>query len=307
MIDLSVKIGSLCLKNPVITASGCYGVGREYGELYDPSKLGGIVTKTITLRPREGNSPPRICETAAGMLNSIGLANSGVGAFIRDDIPFLRKLECARIVSIAGEGLDEFAELIRRLDPLGEIDGFEINVSCPNVERGGLAFGTDPDVVGKLVDSIRPLTQKPLWVKLTPNVTDIVKIGKAAVDSGADALCAINTLLGMAIDIDTKKPMIGNVVAGLSGPAILPVALMKVFQLHTALPETPIVGIGGIGYPKDAITHMIAGACAVQIGSGQFPYPMLPLDTVAGIETYCVIKGLSKAQEITGSLILPVK
>ncbi len=304
MIDLSVQIGSLKLKNPVLTASGCFGVGREYSELYDISNLGGIVTKTITLQPREGNPPPRIWETAAGMLNSIGLAGPGIETFIAEEIPFLRKLECARIVSVAGETIAEFAELIKQLGPIEGVDVYELNVSCPNVEHGGMAFGKDCGVIKELMAEVRPITGKPVWVKLTPNVTDIVEIGRAAVEGGADALCAINTLLGMAIDIRTRKPRLGGVTGGLSGPAILPVALAKVHQLYDALPETPIIGIGGIGGPEDAIAHMIVGATAVQIGSGQFSYPRLPLDTIDSIAEYCMEMRIPNATNITGSLII---
>lgn len=302
MINLSVKIGTLELKNPVLTASGCFGVGREYAEIYDISELGGIVIKTLTLEPREGNPPPRICETAAGMLNSIGLAGPGVDAFIAEDIPFLRELDCVRIASVAGETVEEFVEIVKKVAPLYEVEAIELNVSCPNVEKGGMAFGTDPEIVAKLVDEIRQVTAKPLWVKLTPNVTDIVQIGRAAIDAGADALCAINTLLGMAIDTNTRTPLLGSVTGGLSGPAILPIALARVFQLHTAFPEFPIIGVGGIGGPQDAIAHLIAGATAVQIGSGQFSYPRLPIDTIESIEEYCKENDFANATDITGSI-----
>ena len=282
MIDMSVKIGSVELKNPVLTASGCFGVGREYGELYDVSVLGGIVTKTVTLEPRAGNKPPRICETPAGMLNSIGLANPGVEGFIEAEIPFLEKLSTVRVVSVAGKAVEDFAEVIRRLTDLDAVDIFELNVSCPNVEKG-IAFGTDPKLVADLVSACRKITRKDIWVKLTPNVTDITIPADAAIDSGADALTAINTVQGMAVDIDSCKPMIGNVFAGLSGPAIHPVALAKVHQLRRAFADFPIVGVGGIGSAEDVVAMMIAGANAVQIGSGQFPNPNLPLMAIAGI------------------------
>ena len=307
MIDLAVKIGSLELKNPVIVASGCFGVGREYAEVYDISKLGGIVTKTITVEPRQGNAPPRLCETPSGMLNSIGLANPGVDAFIKNDIPFLEGIDCAHIVSIAGETVEEFALLVKRLDRFDTISAFELNVSCPNVERGGMAFGTSRKIVAELVAKIRALTAKSIWVKLTPNVTDIAAIGKAAVDSGADALCAINTLTGMEVDVERRIPRIGNVIAGLSGPAIRPVALASVFKLHRALPTTPIVGVGGIGEPRDAIAHMLVGATAVQVASGIFHSPLLPLDTIEGIAGYCNHYGIARPSELTGALIVDEK
>ncbi len=302
MINMSVKIGSVELKNPVLTASGCFGVGREYGELYDISVLGGIVTKTVTLEPRPGNKPPRICETPAGMLNSIGLANPGVEGFIETEIPFLEDLKTVRVVSVAGKKVDDFVQVVRKLSDLGAVDLFELNVSCPNVEKG-IAFGTDPKLVADLVGACRKITKKDIWVKLTPNVTDITIPAKAAIDSGADALTAINTVQGMAVDIDTCKPLIGNVFAGLSGPAIHPVALAKVHQLRRAFPNFPIVGVGGIASAKDAVAMMIAGANAVQIGSGQFPNPNLPLVAIAGIGEYCEDKGYQSAAEITGSLL----
>ncbi|HDR91302.1 MAG TPA: dihydroorotate dehydrogenase [candidate division Zixibacteria bacterium] len=300
-MDMSVKIGSVELKNPVLTASGCFGVGREYGELYDVSVLGGIVTKTVTLEPRAGNKPPRICETPAGMLNSIGLANPGVEGFIEAEIPFLEKLSTVRVVSVAGKAVEDFAEVIRRLTDLDAVDIFELNVSCPNVEKG-IAFGTDPKLVADLVSACRKITRKDIWVKLTPNVTDITIPASAAIDSGADALTAINTVQGMAVDIDSCKPMIGNVFAGLSGPAIHPVALAKVHQLRRAFADFPIVGVGGIGSAEDVVAMMIAGANAVQIGSGQFPNPNLPLMAIAGIGEYCHEKGYRSVREITDSL-----
>jgi len=302
MINMSVKIGSVELKNPVLTASGCFGVGREYGELYDISVLGGIVSKTVTLEPRPGNKPPRICETPAGMLNSIGLANPGVAGFIETEIPFLEDLKTVRVVSVAGKKVDDFVQVVRKLSDLDAVDLFELNVSCPNVEKG-IAFGTDPKLVADLVGACRKITKKDIWVKLTPNVTDITIPAKAAIDSGADALTAINTVQGMAVDIDTCKPLIGNVFAGLSGPAIHPVALAKVHQLRRAFPNFPIVGVGGIASAKDAVAMMIAGANAVQIGSGQFPNPNLPLVAIAGIGEYCEDKGYKSAAEITGSLL----
>lgn len=301
MSNLSVKIGSLELKNPVMTASGCFGVGREYSELYDIGELGGIVTKTVTLQPREGNKPPRIWETASGMLNSIGLANPGVEGFIQSEIPFLEKIDTVKIVSVAGEKVSDFAQVIRMLEGQDAVDAFELNVSCPNVNKG-IAFGTDPKLVSELVNACRGATEKDLWVKLTPNVTDITIPARAAVEAGADALTAINTLQAMAVDIDSRNPLIGNVFSGLSGPAIHPVALAKVYQLRLDLPNIPIIGVGGIASPKDAIAMIIVGANAVQIGSGQFPYPNLPLDTIESINDYCDNNGHANVFEIIGSL-----
>ncbi|HHS49896.1 MAG TPA: dihydroorotate dehydrogenase [candidate division Zixibacteria bacterium] len=302
MSDLAVNIGNVRLKNPVMVASGCFGVGREYGELFDLSFLGGIVTKTVTLEPREGNLPPRVWETPAGMLNSIGLANPGISAFIETEIPFFRELDCAKIISIAGKNFGEFVEIIKKIDALDCIDAIEINVSCPNVEEGGLAFGTSPETVSGLVSTVRKITEKPLWVKLTPNVTDIAEIGRSAVDAGADALCAINTLSAMEIDIGRRVSRLGNITGGLSGAAIRPVALAKVFALHRALPDVPVVGIGGITEAGDAIAHMLAGASAVQVGSGIFRSPHLPIEVVVGIDQYCEFYDFPRAEDLTGAL-----
>lgn len=305
MIDLSVNIGSLRLKNPVLMASGCFGWGSEYSKVFDIDALGGIVTKTITLKPREGNKPPRIWETPGGMLNSIGLANPGVETFINEAIPFLEKVRCARVVSIAGETVSEFERLLSIIAPLEPVDAIEINISCPNVEKGGMSFGTDPAVVSRLFASLRVITKKPLWAKLTPNVTDIVEIAKSAVEAGADALVAINTLIGMDIDIMNFTPRLGNITGGLSGPAIKPVALAKVYALHKALPNVPIIGSGGIVSPGDAISHMLAGATAIQVGSGIFANPLLPLEIIENLELYCLNMDFPRAAYITGYLIIP--
>ncbi len=286
-----------------MTASGCFGVGREYAELYDISQLGGIVTKTVTLTPREGNKPPRIWETPAGMLNSIGLANPGVEKFIENEIPFLEKLDTNRIISVAGNKIEDFASVIEKLNGIACVDAFEINVSCPNVEKG-IAYGTDAGLLGDLVEACSEATKREIWVKLTPNVTDITVPAIAAVEKGADAITAINTIQALAVDIDTMKPAIGNVFAGLSGPAIHPVALARVFQIRRALPDIPIIGVGGITSPRDAVAMMMVGANAVQIGSGQFPFPNLPLDTIDGIDQYCTEMGYKNASEITNSLII---
>ena len=305
MIDLSVRIGTLELTNPVMVASGCFGTGREYSEIYDINRLGGIITKTVTVQPRMGNPMPRVWETPSGMLNSIGLANPGIDKFLSSELPFLEGLECVRIVSVAGATLDDYAKLVERLDGFDSVDGFEVNVSCPNVKLGGLAFGTDSSTVHGLTKRLRALTDKPLWIKLTPNVTDIVEIGKAAVEGGADALVAINTLIAMDIDINSRKPRLGNITGGLSGPSIRPVALAKIFALHREMPDVPIIGVGGIGEPADAIAHLIAGATAVEIGSGQFPRPLLPLEVLEGIIDYCEVYGYTRTSDLIGDIVLP--
>ena len=303
MIDLSAKIGSLKLKNPVLVASGCFGVGREYAEIFDLNLLGGIVTKTVTPKPREGNPPPRLWETPSGMLNSIGLANPGLDIFIDEEIPFLDGLDTAVIVSIAGDEPADFAALAEKLDSIPAVDALELNVSCPNVKKGGLAFGTDEKALREVVELARKATDKPLWVKLTPNVTDITAMGKVAAAAGADAICAINTLPGMDIDIRSRRPRIGNIFGGLSGPAIRPVALAKVFKLHRGLPDIPVIGIGGISDPEDAVAHLLAGASAVQVGSGIFREPHLPIQCIQFMAEYCESAGYESTADIRGAVI----
>lgn len=302
MINLEVKIGRMIFKNPVSVASGCYGNGREYNDIYDINRLGAIVTKSVTLKPRVGNVPPRIWETECGMLNAIGLANPGLESFIKTEIPFLSKLETNVIVSVSGGAIEEYIQIVEKLNDFDCIDGFELNVSCPNVKHGGMAFGKNPAIVADLVESIRKITLRTLIVKLTPNVTDIAEVGEAAVEAGADCLAAINTILGMDFDIRTRKPILGNITGGLSGPAIKPVALARVFELRKALPETPIIGIGGIAKPEDAICHLLAGADAVQVGSGQFPRPLLPIEIIDYLPKYCEEYGFTGVSRIKAVL-----
>ena len=301
MNDLSVQIGSLKLKNPVLTASGTFGYGTEYRELMDINRLGAIITKTVTPEPRDGNPMPRIAETPGGVLNSIGLANVGVERFIREKLPLLESLDTRVIVNVAGSTVDEYKKVVERLNGQNRIDAFEINISCPNVEQGGLAFGIDPAITKKIVQKIKEVTRKTIIVKLTPNVTDIVSIAQAAVDGGADSLSLINTVLGMGIDIKTRKPLLGRSIGGLSGPAIKPIALAKVYQVARVVP-VPLIGIGGIMSAADALEFIIAGATAVQIGTLTFVEPDGALKVLRGIEDFCQKNQIKKITDLVGSL-----
>ena len=301
MADLSVHIGPLTLKNPVLTASGTFGYGTEYRDYFDMSELGGIITKTITLHPREGNPIPRIAETPCGMLNSIGLANVGVDRFVSDKLPELEGMDIAVIVNIAGSSIDEYADVAERVQGHPRVDALEVNISCPNVKKGGLAFGTDADITREIVYRVRKTTKKAVIVKLTPNVTDITTIAKAAVEGGADGLSLINTILGMGVNIETRKPLIARVVAGLSGPAIKPAALAKVYQVAQNV-SVPIIGIGGIMDWQSAVEFFIVGAVAVEIGTLSFVQPDGALQVLRGIEQYCEEKGIDKLTDLVGTL-----
>lgn len=299
--DLSVKIGSLALKNPVLTASGTFGYGMEYAGYFDPSHLGGIITKTVTLEPCAGNPMPRIAETPAGMLNSIGLANVGAEKFLNNKLPKLENLKTAVIANIAGNTVDEYCRVVQKIANHPRIDAIEVNVSCPNVEQAGLVFGADASVIGEILHCMRPVTVKPLIVKLTPNVTDIQSIAIAAESAGADALSLINTVLGMGIDIRTRKPLLARKTGGLSGPAIKPIALAKVYQVAQAV-SIPIIGLGGIMTGEDAVEFIIAGASAVQVGTLNFVQPDGALQVIAGIERYCVENGINRICDLVGTL-----
>lgn len=271
-IDLGVQLGRLKLRNPILTASGTFGYAREMAGLVDLSKLGGLLPKTITVAPRPGNAPWRTVETSAGLLNSIGLDNDGVDAFIENHLPYLRTLDTAVIVSVAGKSHEEFVELARRMEAAGPgVAALELNISCPNV-TGGVDFGTDPSACHAVVSGVRAACSLPILAKLTPNVTRIVDIAKAAADAGADAVSCINTLLGMAVDWRKRRPLLGNVVGGLSGPAIKPVALRCVYQVASAI-KIPVVGIGGIASIDDVMEFIVAGASAVQIGTANYYDP----------------------------------
>lgn len=284
--DLSVEIGSLKLKNPVMLASGTVGYGNEISEFMDLSKIGAIVTKSVSLKPRKGNPPQRIVETPAGMLNAIGLANVGLEEFIKTKIPFLKEVNSTLICNIAASSIEEYVECTRILDKEEIIKAFEINVSCPNVKEGGLIFGNDVKAVGRITELVRGVTNKTIIIKLSPNVANIADFAEAARKEGADAVSAINTLVGTSFDIYTRKPKIKNITGGLSGPAIKPVALAKVLEISRRV-NIPIIGIGGIMNWKDAIEFMICGASAFQLGTVNFVNPAAGVEIIEGLINYC--------------------
>ena len=301
--DLSVRIGKLYLENPVLVASGTFGYGSEYGHFVDISLLGGIVTKTLTPEPWPGNPPPRAAETAAGMLNSIGLQNVGVEAFIREKMPYLRTLDTAIIVNVGGGPLEEFVYVTERLADCEGIDALEINMSCPNVS-GGLDFSTDPRRAAQLIGTLRRVTSLPIIAKLTPNITDITEIATHVEEAGADAISTINTIRGMAIDINTRRPKLGAIMGGLSGPAIKPVAVAAVYQVAKRV-RIPVIGIGGISSAEDALEFMIAGATAVQVGTANFVEPRTGATVVDGLAAWCTASDVPAIREVIGSIALP--
>ncbi len=289
-MELGVSIGGKRLANPVGLASGTFGYGSEYESLLDVNAVGAVFTKAVTPLPRAGNNVPRIIETPAGLLNSIGLANVGLEAFIAEKLPFFKDKRCAAIVNVAGATEDEYARVIERLESEDPVWGYEINISCPNVRHGGLAFGTDPTLVASLTARLRACTKRPLIVKLTPNVTDITEIARAAEAGGADAVSCINTLVGMVIDIRKKTAVLPAKTGGLSGPAIRPVAVAAVYKVKRAV-SIPVIGIGGIMCAEDAIQFLLAGASAVQIGTGTFVSPDIPMKVLSGIRAYAEEEG----------------
>lgn len=299
-VDLSVKIGSLTLRNPIMLASGTVGYGNEMSEFTDLNKLGGIVTKSLSLKPRKGNPPQRIVETPAGMLNAIGLANVGVEVFLKEKIPFLKQFNVPLICNIAASTIEEYVECTKILTTEDTIKAFEINVSCPNVKEGGLSFGNNINSVAKITERVRAVTDKPIIIKLSPNVSYIADFAKVAKENGADAVSAINTLVGAAFNIFTRKPKIHNVTGGLSGPAIKPVAIAKVLEISRQV-EIPIIGIGGIMDWRDVIEFMIVGASAVQIGTLNFIDPSAPGKIVNQLEEHCIKNGIEKISSLIAS------
>jgi len=299
--DLRVEIGRLSLQNPVMTASGTFGYGREFKDLVDLNRLGAIVVKGLSLAPSRGNPPPRIAETPCGMLNAIGLENVGIEAFKRDKLPFLRQLRVPVLANIYGTTIEAYAELAAQLDGLSEVAGIEVNISCPNVKAGGVAFGVQPDMAARVVAAVRAKTAKPVVVKLSPNVTDVTEIARSAEGAGADALSLINTITGMAIDIHTRRPKLANITGGLSGPAIRPVAVRMVWQVARAV-KIPVIGIGGIMTAEDALEFLIVGAVAVQVGTANFVNPAATMEILAGIEAYLVAHRFSRLADLIGSL-----
>ena len=301
--DLSVRAGGLDLKNPVIAASGTFGYGLEYAAFVDPSSLGAVVVKGISTLPRAGNPPPRIAETPAGMLNAIGLQNVGLKSFIKDKLPPLKNAGATTIVNLYGQSPEEFAALAAGLDKAEGVAAVELNVSCPNVAAGGSAFGADPEAVKRVTAAARAETGKPLWVKLTPNTADITLQAKAAAEAGADAVSLINTLLGMAVDVDTRRPRLKNVTGGLSGPAIRPVAVSMVYEVFRAV-DIDVIGVGGIVTAEDALEFMLVGARAVQVGTAHFTDPAASLNIIDGLRRYLDDHGISNLTDIIGGLEL---
>ena len=299
-MNTKINFAGIEMKNPVTVASGTFGYGREFSQFFDLSKLGGIITKGTSLKPRSGNKPPRVCETASGMLNSIGLQNPGVEYFAENDLPYLRKFDTAIIVNACGSSIDEYVELCKILNIL-DIDGVELNLSCPNVETGCMAFGNTYEGVKEVTSQVRKVLDKPLIVKLTPNVTNIAEIAKAVEDAGADGVSLINTLLGMKIDINKRRPVLANNTGGLSGPAIKPIAVRMVYQVAQAV-NIPILGMGGIINGEDAIEFMLAGAKAVSIGAGNFISPTTSIDTIAQIEEYMKKYDIQDINEVVGKV-----
>ena len=300
-MDLTVNIGKLKLKNPVMTASGTFGYGEEYSEFVDLNKLGAIVVKGISLKPREGNPSPRICETSCGMLNSIGLQNVGLKEFLKTKLPYVRKYDTKLIVNMLGNTLQEYVKLSEALDDAG-VDGIELNVSCPNVKKGGIVFGTDKKMLGKLILKVKASIKNSLLItKLSPNVSDIKEFARIAEESGSDAISLINTIPGMAIDVKTRKPKIANIIGGLSGPAIKPIAVRMIYEAYGAV-KIPIIGMGGIMNSEDAVEFMLAGATAVAIGTANFVNPMATLAIIRGMESFMKENGITDFKKLTGGL-----
>jgi len=299
-MNLSVNLGRLRLKNPIITASGTFGYGREYSEFLDLNKLGAIVTKGISLNPMKGNPAPRICETPCGMLNAIGLQNVGLKLFIEEHLPFLKRFQTKIIVNILGNSIEEYAELAEKLDSVG-VDAIELNVSCPNVKRGGIAFGTKPKLLEELIITVRRKTHLPIITKLSPETGDIKRFARIAEDSGSDVISLINTITGMSIDINTRRPRLANITGGLSGPAIKPIAVRMVWECYNTV-HIPIIGMGGIMTAEDALEFILAGATAIAVGTGNFVNPRATMDVLDGIKSYLSGKEIKDINELIGSV-----
>lgn len=302
-IDLSVDVGPLRLRNPVLAASGTLGYGVEFSEFFDLTRLGGIVAKGLTRHPQRGNPAPRLVETASGMLNAIGLDNAGVDAFLAEKLPALRRFGTAIIANISGHTVDEYAEMAVLLAAAADLAAIEVNVSCPNIREGGIAFGASAERITEITRLVRQAAPRhPVLVKLSPNVTDIVAMAAAAQEGGAHAVCIANTWLGMAIDAERRRPALANVTGGLSGPAIKPLALRMVWQVHRALPELPIIGLGGIMSGVDAAEYLLAGATAVAVGTASLVDPSAAGRVIDGLERYCLRHGVRAARDLTGAL-----
>lgn len=300
-LDLRTNLGKLKLKNPVMTASGTFGYGREFSDFIDLNRLGAIVVKGISLKPMKGNPAPRICETPCGMLNAIGLQNPGLKGFLKEQLPFLKNLKTKVIVNILGNSIDEYIKLAEQLEASG-IHAIELNVSCPNVKKGGIVFGTDPVLFEELITCVRKKVRLPLITKLSPNVTDITLFAKIAENAGSNAISLINTITGMSIDIRTGRPRLANITGGLSGPAIKPVAVRMVWQCYNAI-SIPIIGMGGIMSADDAIEFILAGASGVAIGTGNFISPRTTLDILHGIQSYMADRNIQSLHKLVGGVL----
>jgi dihydroorotate dehydrogenase (NAD+) catalytic subunit len=301
MPDLSVKIAGLNFKNPVIAASGVFGYGREYADIYDLAVLGGIAVKGTTTKPCRGNKPPRIAETSAGILNSVGLQNPGIDKVIEEEMSFLKYYDTIKIVNIAGHSMEEYVEMAAKLQGVAGVDALEINISCPNIKNGGMIFGADPKSASAVIKAVREVSSLPLIAKLTPNVTDISEIALAAEYAGADAVSLINTILGMAVNYKTRRPVLNSVFGGLSGPAVKPVALRMVWQVYNAV-KIPIIGMGGIQKYTDIIEFMLAGAAAVQIGTANFINPMLCPEIIEDLRSWLEKEKIPSVSDLRGAL-----
>lgn len=298
--DLSVKVGSVTLKNPVLTASGTFGYGIEFCDYFDVAELGGICTKGLSLEPRDGNPPPRICETSAGMLNAIGLANVGVEAFCRDKLPRLRERGITVVVNVFATSVDDFEKLAGRLDGETGITALELNVSCPNVDHGGIEFGRDPAAAARVTQAVVAATKLPVWVKMSPEAGDLRAVAQAVQNAGAQALTAINTVRGLAIDADTWRPRLANRTGGLSGPALKPIALRIVWELSQYV-DIPIIGIGGVSTGRDAVEFLLAGATAVEVGTASFSDPLAAKHVRDELAVFCAERALGP-QDLVGQL-----
>ena len=301
MVNISTKIGGLILKNPVLTASGTFGYGTEYKDLVDLNSLGGIIVKGTTLNPREGNDYPRMAETPSGMLNAVGLQNKGVDYFINNIYPTISNYDTEIIVNVSEATVSDYIAVAERISELDKINAIEVNISCPNVKQGGMAFGTTAKGASEITTAIRKVYNKTLIVKLSPNVTDIVSIAKAVEDSGADSVSLINTLLGMAIDVERQKPVLSTITGGLSGPAVRPVAVRMVWQVAKAV-KIPVIGLGGIASGRDAMEFILAGASAVQVGTANFIYPNITLEIINYIKEYCSRHNVKDITELIGAV-----
>lgn len=301
--SLAVEIAGIKLKNPVMPASGCFGFGEEYAKYIDLNTLGAVVVKSVTKEETVGNPAPRVCETPAGMINAIGWQNPGAKVFIEQKMPFLRQFDTPVIVNLAGKTVADYAELAAVLDPVEGLAGIELNISCPNVSEGGVAFGTDPRMAARVIEAVKKSTRLPLIVKLSPNVTDIAVMARAAEEAGADALSLVNTFTAIAIDIKTRRPIIGNFTGGLSGPAIKPIALYMTYRAAKAV-KIPIIGMGGILRAQDAIEFLLAGATAVAVGMGNFVNPTVMPEILQGIEDYLIENQMDDIRQLIGGLIV---